>query len=114
MRLGDYVRQRRLALNWSQDTLAEKIDRTQKWVSRLENNQKELPEPEAMDALARALDVTVDELLRVSGYAVGGIDASDPLADPEARFYASQYSKMTEVKRDAVRAVIRAFVADQK
>lgn len=55
----------------TQGDLAAVIGRDVSYVSRLERGLlKEIPQPEMMDALARALGVTVAELLDAAGYDV--------------------------------------------
>lgn len=73
--LGEFVKHRREELKMNQDTLGFAVGRNQKFISRLENNAKELPDPDVMAALARALKCPIDDLLRAAGYAVGeGVD----------------------------------------
>lgn len=75
----------------TQGDLAAVIGRDVSYVSRLERGLlKEIPQPEMMDALARALGVTVAELLDAAGYDVLPRDEpSDVITirrdDPRAR-----------------------------
>jgi transcriptional regulator with XRE-family HTH domain len=69
--LGRYVRERRAVLEMTQESLGALVGKPQKWVSRLENEQKELPDPETMAALATALGVRETELLQAAGYLHG-------------------------------------------
>lgn len=66
--LGDFVKERRAALGITQDDLAERIGRDQRFVSRLENNRKEFPAPETIAALSTALEVPQTDILRSAGY----------------------------------------------
>ena len=55
--LGQFVRDRRAVLGITQEELGVRVRRPQKWISRLENELKELPDPDTMAALAIALEV---------------------------------------------------------
>jgi transcriptional regulator with XRE-family HTH domain len=59
---------RRQALGLDQRTVAENVGVTQQTISRWESGIS-LPRREAVHALARALDLDVDELHRLAGYA---------------------------------------------
>ena len=64
MSLGSFIVQRRGALGMTQPQLAVEIDRPASWISRLENDKlAHMPEPELMELLARALQVTVADLV---------------------------------------------------
>ena len=62
---GDRLRRLREAKGWSQEELARQAGSvTQAQVSRLESGQRANPKATVLLALARALQVSVDELLR--------------------------------------------------
>lgn len=69
--LGRFIQEKRLARGMRSESLASAIGRSQSWVSRVETGMmKTLPEPEALAAIAKALGVTVAELLDAAGYKV--------------------------------------------
>lgn len=64
VRFGKKVRELREKLEIDQDALAERIDMTQAWVSRLENGHID-PTVTKMQALAKALRTPLSSLLGV-------------------------------------------------
>ena len=62
--LGRNVKRLREGLGWSQSELARRSGVSQGFVSRLESGESTQALVGAVQALARALGVTVDELLR--------------------------------------------------
>jgi len=75
------IRERRKALGLSQDDLAELTGCLQTQISRYENNEA-LPMSDALEALARALQVSADWLLGITDVPNPGLQASD-LSDLE-------------------------------
>ena len=68
--LGNYVRQRRQDLNLSQEQLAERISVNccQSDISRIERGHVRLPRLSTMASLAAALEISVGNLLIVTGW----------------------------------------------
>lgn len=66
--LGDYIKERRLSKEWSKRKLAEKSSISHSEVHRIENGERTNPSVPVLNALAEALGVPKDELLRVAGY----------------------------------------------
>ena len=66
--LGDFIKERRLAKEWSKRKLAEKADISHSEVHRIENGERTNPSVPVLNALAEALGVSKDELLRIAGY----------------------------------------------
>ena len=73
-RLGIQVRKRRVALGWSQASLAERIDTSVEYVSMLERGAR-LPSVPTLVDLAKALETSVDTLLGGNAHRT----ADDPL-----------------------------------
>ena len=70
-RLGRFIQERRMARGLRGDELAFQIGRAPSWVSRIETGgQRTLPDPDVLSAIAKALGVTVAELLDAAGYKV--------------------------------------------
>ena len=85
-RLGAFIRERRQALELTQEQLAERIGETtnQAEISRLERGHIQLPRRERLDAIARALDVSLGELLVRSGWMDAGDDLTLAIAESPA------------------------------
>ena len=62
--LGRNVARRRVARGWSQSELARRSGVSQTFISSLEGGRRQGAEVNVAAALARALGVTVDELVR--------------------------------------------------
>jgi transcriptional regulator with XRE-family HTH domain len=70
------IRERRKILGWSQDDLAEKTGCLQTQISRYENGDA-LPMSDALEALARALEVSADWLLGLTDIPRPSLQTSD-------------------------------------
>ena len=66
--LGDFIKDRRLAKEWSKRALAEKANISHSEVHRIENGERTNPSVPVLNSLADALGVPKDEILRVAGY----------------------------------------------
>lgn len=72
--LGRYIKSKRESLGLTARSLAASVEIDPPVLSRLETGvMKSLPEPELLDRLASALNVTVSDLLEAAGY----LDSSD-------------------------------------
>ncbi len=72
--LGAVIKARRIELGWTQEDLAERISADGEYVrqseiSRIENGRIALPRRERLERIARALDLSLGELLARSGWA---------------------------------------------
>jgi transcriptional regulator with XRE-family HTH domain len=61
--LGERIRERRLHLNWKQDTLAEKARISKGFLSDLENSNRSVSADRLLD-IARVLGVSLDYLMK--------------------------------------------------
>lgn len=70
MTLGQVIRQRRIELALTQEELAERVGENvrQSEISRLERDYVGLPRRSRLEALARALDLSLGQLLMRSGW----------------------------------------------
>ena len=68
MSLGEFLRERRMAKEWSKRKLAEKANISHTEVHRIENGERVNPSIPVLNALAEALGVPKEEMLRVAGY----------------------------------------------
>lgn len=66
--LGEFVRERRLFKEWSKRALAEKAGISHSEVHRIENGERTNPSVPVLNALAEALGVPKDDILRLAGY----------------------------------------------
>lgn len=67
-KVGDYIKERRLAKEWSKRTLAEKAGISHSEVHRIENGERNNPSVAMLYALADALGIPKEEILRQAGY----------------------------------------------
>lgn len=81
--LGRYVNERREAKNWSKRRLATEADISHTEVHRIENGERRNPSVPVLNALANALGVPSEEMLKVAGY----IDEQDNNVSPIERAF---------------------------
>lgn len=67
-KVGNYIKERRLAKEWSKRTLAEKAGISHSEVHRIENGERTNPSVAMLYALADALGIPKEEILRQAGY----------------------------------------------
>lgn len=66
--LGSFIKERRMAREWSKRALAEKSGISHSEVHRIENGERTNPSVPVLNSLADALGVPKDEMLRLAGY----------------------------------------------
>ena len=66
--IGEFIKERRLARDWSKRALAEKAGISHSEVHRIENGERANPSVHMLYALAKALGVPQEEMLRHAGY----------------------------------------------
>lgn len=66
--IGDLIKDRRLSKGWSKRALAEKAGISHSEVHRIEIGERVNPSVPVLNALAEALGVPKDDLLRLAGY----------------------------------------------
>lgn len=66
--IGEFIKERRLAKEWSKRALAEKAGISHSEVHRIENGERVNPSVPVLNALAEALGVPKDDILRLAGY----------------------------------------------
>jgi transcriptional regulator with XRE-family HTH domain len=83
--LGDFIRERRQDLGLTQEQLAERIGSNvrQADVSRLERNRVALPRRARLEDIARALDVSLADLLVQSGWGAAEVQHMNGAVDAE-------------------------------
>ena len=67
-KVGDFIRERRLAKGLSKRQLAEKAGISHSEVHRIENGERQNPSVPMLVALANALGIPPDDILVLSGY----------------------------------------------
>jgi transcriptional regulator with XRE-family HTH domain len=84
--LGDFIRERRQDLGLTQEQLAERIGTSvrQADVSRLERNRVALPRRTRLEDIARALDVSLADLLVQSGWGTAAVQHPNGTVDAES------------------------------
>ncbi len=98
-RLGALIRQRRLELNVSQSTLADRVGVDQRRISRIENASAAAPIPsgEELNAIAEALEIPVAVLLREAGYEVN--PSTEEQQDVVEGFWARRTADLSSEQR---------------
>lgn len=71
MTLGEFIKGKRTELGMSRNLLATKTGISHTEVQRIETNARKMPSLKVLCALADALNVPQEELLKVAGYAPG-------------------------------------------
>lgn len=66
--LADFIKERRKAKEWSKRKLAIEADISHTEVHRIENGERKNPSANVLSALAEALGVPKEEMLRIAGY----------------------------------------------
>lgn len=66
--IGEMIKDRRLSKGWSKRVLAEKANISHSEVHRIENGERINPSVPVLNALAEALGIPKDDLLRLAGY----------------------------------------------
>jgi len=66
--IGEFIKERRLSKGWSKRALAEKAGVSHSEVHRVENGERMNPSVPVLYAIADALGVPKDEILRHAGY----------------------------------------------
>ncbi len=66
--IGEFIKERRLAKELSKRALAEKAGISHSEVHRIENGERVNPSVPVLNALAEALGVPKDDILRLAGY----------------------------------------------
>jgi transcriptional regulator with XRE-family HTH domain len=66
--IGDLIKDRRLSKGWSKRALAEKAGISHSEVHRIENGERLNPSVPVLNALADALGIPKDDMLRLAGY----------------------------------------------
>lgn len=66
--IGHFIKERRLAKEWSKRALAEKAGISHSEVHRIENGERINPSVPVLNALADALGIPKEDILRQAGY----------------------------------------------
>jgi transcriptional regulator with XRE-family HTH domain len=111
--IGDRIKQRRLALDWTLDRLAAEAKISKGFLSDLENGQRKSASGEYLNNLARALGVSLDFLISGGGNLPQGekvqIPASLAVFAQQASLTFSQTMMLLQLRRQIV-----AFRSDTK
>lgn len=68
--VGELIKERRMAKQWSKRGLAEKAGVSHSEIHRIENGERENPSVTILNAIADALGIPRDDMLHVAGYRV--------------------------------------------
>ena len=71
MTLGEFIKKKRTEIGMSRNLLATKTGISHTEVQRIETNERKMPSLKVLCALADALNVPQEDLLKVAGYAPG-------------------------------------------
>ena len=73
-KIGEVIKERRLAKGWSKRTLAEKAGVSHSEVHRIENGERQNPSTPMLMAITDALGIPRDDALILAGYKTGDND----------------------------------------
>jgi len=112
--LGTFIRERRQELGLTQEELAERIGAAvgQADVSRLETNRVAFPRRERLEAIARALDVSLGDILMRSGWMTNGDRLAAAVANVEQLGAQDALSVDSIAELAEIVADVEAMVAD--
>ncbi|MEG6615213.1 helix-turn-helix transcriptional regulator [Peptococcaceae bacterium 1198_IL3148] len=97
--LGQFVKERRQAKEWSKRKLAIEAGISHTEVHRIENGERQNPSVPVLNALAEALGVAKEEMLQAAGY----IDEQDQTVSLIEKVFPDL---KTEVQRNALRKIV--------
>lgn len=116
MTIGDFVRRQRGRMGLSQKQLAAMLSKDDSWVSRLETGRaKEIPSPDELRELARALHCSEADLLRAAGY----LESDDVAQDEEPPVLTMaeddlRWNELPPRVRRMIRGMVDEFFADDE
>ena len=106
--LGDYIRTQRRLANLSLRDMAERTKISNPYLSQVERGLHE-PSVRVLKAIATALNVSAETLLRNAGLLEAEPDATDDAPETEAAIRADD--RLTADQKQALLAVYRSYVA---
>lgn len=92
--LGKFIAEHREAKNLSRRKLAELANISHTEIHRLENGERKNPSPPVLKAIANALGVTYDEIMKAAGY----MDSTSPSPVIAARIPGTEDLTDDEIK----------------
>lgn len=117
-RIAPVLARWRHELGWTQDELAARSGVSRGYLSRLERGVPEQPGLQTLSRICGAMGRTWAELFTESGLGLpGDVTVSDivsGLADPELGLYLRRLPELDERDRLALKAVLRAFLDDDR
>jgi transcriptional regulator with XRE-family HTH domain len=116
-KFGDLIRNARIAKGWSQRELARRIKKSPTYVHYVErgfnpsaSDERFQASAEAVDTLAKVLDVDLDEARNLAGYAPSVPDDRHKLPEGVTVCFDST-SELTDEQKDRIVDVIKTIVA---
>ena len=107
-RLGNRIRQRRLALNLTQKEVAAAVHCDPSYISQVETGRIYNPKYPLLRDIAKALETTLDDLLQAAGY-VSLPDEVLALDDPELMVYLNGVAKLPKHDREIIKGVLKSM-----
>lgn len=111
--LSQIVRTARESAGLTQDELAEKIGKSQRWVSAIEAGEIKFPRKATLERMVFPLKVSFAELLIAAGYAASNAEAARLASSPDRkeRTLGSRldavYDRLSAGERASVEAIVR-------
>ncbi len=117
-RIAPVLARWRHELGWTQDELAARSGVSRGYLSRLERGVPEQPGLPTLSRICGAMGRTWADLYAEAGLGLPGdvrlSDIADGLADPELSLYLRRLPELDERDRLALKAVLRAFLDDER
>lgn len=103
---GTRLRQKRIEKGWSQYYLASRAGCTNSNISYLETHPEQRPKIETVEALAEALDWSVNEARRLAGYSESDLNVSRGDVEEDFRLALYGYKQLSATGREMVKKQI--------
>lgn len=111
MSLGEYIKEKRNAKNWSQRDLANASGISNAEISRIESGKRKEPSSSVLKDIAIALDIQIEDLLLQAG-----VISDDSAITKQTSFESSAYVSVDDLSKDEIEDVMKyiAFLKSQR
>ncbi len=107
-RLGNRIREVRLARRLTQDDVATIANINRSYVSQIEHGRIDNPSYTVLRGIAKALDTSLDDLLQAAGY-ISPPDEIPALDDPELILYLDEIGNFPKHDQEIIKGVLRTM-----
>ena len=108
MPLGENIAKKRKAMGWTQKEVADKVGVHKAHVTRIENDHLR-PNVSTLDRIARAFEVTVDEL-----FGAQTLESTTGIRDPNLLLAFQAAQELDDEDKAMILKIVQAFLTKQK